>query len=61
MLGGQDLVSHLTRHAAKSAMKHEPAELFREAFLHVILQRVRELCQTEDNLEKRPEKQDEHA
>jgi len=56
------IISHIpAQHATKYAMKHEPGEGFWETLLNVILQCVCELCQTEDNLKKRPEKPDEHA
>ena len=38
--------------AVKCGLKHEPCEGFWEMFLNVIIQCVRELCQTEDNLSK---------
>ena len=46
------MIAHPARHEVKYAMKHEPCEGFWETFLNVILQCVREFCQTEDNLSK---------
>ena len=45
------VISHLDE---KSGMKREPVECFREADLHIILQRVCKLCQTEDDLSEDP-------
>ena len=47
---GRVTVSHFVQHEAKCTMKREPGEDFGETLLNVILQRMCELCQTEDNL-----------